>query len=141
GFVAGGIGIGMVNPSLASVAVGVAPPERSGMASGTNNTFRQVGIATGIAALGALFEGRIGSHLTDALGHDPGHGLVARVASGASPPGLADAARDAYVSGLQLLLIGAAVVAFAGAAVATLLLRRTELPHHHAARGASEPAA
>ena len=29
--------------------------ERAGMASGINNTFRQVGIATGIAALGAIF--------------------------------------------------------------------------------------
>ena len=56
GFVLGGIGIGLTNPALASTAVGVVPPERSGMASGTNSTFRQVGIATGIAALGALFQ-------------------------------------------------------------------------------------
>jgi hypothetical protein len=31
--------------------VGVVPPQRSGMGSGINSTFRQVGIATGIAAL------------------------------------------------------------------------------------------
>ena len=52
GFVLAGIGIGLTNPALASTAVGVVSPERSGMASGTNSTFRQVGIATGIAALG-----------------------------------------------------------------------------------------
>jgi len=40
----------MVNPRLASTAVGVVTPERSGMASGVNTTFRQIGIATGIAA-------------------------------------------------------------------------------------------
>ena len=45
-------GIGIVNPVLASGAVSVVQPQRSGMASGANNTFRQVGIATGIAVLG-----------------------------------------------------------------------------------------
>ncbi|HTA13054.1 MAG TPA: MFS transporter, partial [Solirubrobacteraceae bacterium] len=49
GFVLGGAGIGMINPPLASTAIGVVPHERSGMASGINSTFRQVGIATGIA--------------------------------------------------------------------------------------------
>ena len=33
GFVLGGIGIGLTNPALASTAVGVVSPERSGMAS------------------------------------------------------------------------------------------------------------
>src|ERR1700733_994004 len=51
GFAIAGVGIGLVNPPLASAAIGVVPPERSGMASGINSTFRQVGIATGIAGL------------------------------------------------------------------------------------------
>ena len=59
GFIVAGAGVGRVNPALASTAIGVVPPQRSGMASGINNTFRQVGIATGIAALGALFESTI----------------------------------------------------------------------------------
>ena len=92
--------VGIVNPTLATVAVGVVPPERSGMASGTNNTFRQVGIATGIAAFGALFESRISAHLTSALGHDPGHGVVAGVASGSFPPAFAEPAREAFVNEL-----------------------------------------
>jgi EmrB/QacA subfamily drug resistance transporter len=53
GFVVAGIGIGIVNPVLASATVSVVPPERSGMASGSSATFRQVGMATGIAGLGA----------------------------------------------------------------------------------------
>ena len=56
GFLIGGIGIGMVNPPLATTAVGVVPVQRAGMAAGVNNTFRQVGIATGIAGLGAIFQ-------------------------------------------------------------------------------------
>jgi EmrB/QacA subfamily drug resistance transporter len=56
GFVVGGIGIGMVNAPLAATAVGVVEPRRAGMASGINNTFRQVGIATGIAGLGAIYQ-------------------------------------------------------------------------------------
>jgi EmrB/QacA subfamily drug resistance transporter len=56
GFIVGGVGVGMVNAPLASVAVSVVEPRRAGMASGINNTFRQVGIATGIAGLGAIFQ-------------------------------------------------------------------------------------
>jgi EmrB/QacA subfamily drug resistance transporter len=146
GFVVGGVGIGIVNPALASVAVGQAPPERSGMASGTNNTFRQVGLAVGIAGLGALFEGRISSHLADAVGHDPGHALVARVASGSFPAPLREASRVAFVDGLQALLVAAAIVAFAGAVLCTALLRGSPGAHHHGARqpspaGGSEPPA
>ena len=56
GFLVGGVGVGLVNAPLASVAVSVVEPRRAGMASGINNTFRQVGIATGIAGLGAIFQ-------------------------------------------------------------------------------------
>jgi EmrB/QacA subfamily drug resistance transporter len=58
GFLVGGVGIGAVNAPLASVAVSVVPPRQAGMAAGTNNTFRQVGIATGIAALGAILQAK-----------------------------------------------------------------------------------
>ncbi len=67
GFILGGLGIGIVNPVLASGAVSVVQPQRSGMASGANNTFRQVGIATGIAVLGAVFQSQIVSHTSAAL--------------------------------------------------------------------------
>jgi len=132
GFVVGGVGIGIVNPTLATVAVGVVPPQQSGMASGTNNTFRQVGIATGIAAFGALFENRISSHLTSSLGHDPGHGVVTAVASGSFPPAFAEPARSAFVSGLHSLLLAAAIVAFVGAGASAFLLRGFK-PHGYPA--------
>jgi predicted MFS family arabinose efflux permease len=58
GFIVGGIGVGTVNAPLASAAVSVVEPRQAGMASGINNTFRQVGIATGIAALGAILQAK-----------------------------------------------------------------------------------
>ena len=67
GFILCGIGIGTVNPVLASGAVSVVQPQHSGMASGANNTFRQVGIATGIAVLGAVFQSQIVAHTRAAL--------------------------------------------------------------------------
>ena len=56
GFIIGGIGIGFVNPPLATAAIGVVEPRRSGAASGINSTFRQVGTAVGIAGLGAILQ-------------------------------------------------------------------------------------
>ena len=71
GFMVCGGGIGLVNPALATAAVGVVEPQRAGMASGINSTFRQIGIATGTAALGAIFQ-----HLVEpARGGVPGGGL------------------------------------------------------------------
>ena len=63
GFIVAGAGVGLINPALASTAIGVVPPQRSGMASGINSTFRQVGIATGIAILGAIFESGLANKL------------------------------------------------------------------------------
>lgn len=45
--------LGLVNPLLAAAALGVVGPESSGMAAGSNNTFRQLGAAFGVAGLGA----------------------------------------------------------------------------------------
>jgi EmrB/QacA subfamily drug resistance transporter len=58
GFVVGGAGIGTISPALAAAMVSVLSVEQSGVASGVNNTFRQLGISVGIAALGAVFEAR-----------------------------------------------------------------------------------
>lgn len=61
GLVIAGVGGGLVNPPLASTAVGVVDVHRSGMASGVNTTFRQVGIAVGIAVYGSVFSSRMAS--------------------------------------------------------------------------------
>lgn len=136
GFVVGGVGVGMVNAPLASTAVSVVEPRRAGMASGINNTFRQVGIATGIAALGALFQNRIQSELTGKVaGH--AHEFAQAVASGATQQALAAVpagqrdqvarlAQSAFISGLNEILLVAAFVVFAGAICAFALVRRRD---------------
>src|SRR3954469_15142169 len=92
GFVLTGIGTGLVNPPLASTAVGVVPPQRAGMGSGINSTFRQIGIATGIAGLGALFQQLLAHRATGSLAHVPpellatGSPRVARPRPAPAPP-------------------------------------------------------
>jgi EmrB/QacA subfamily drug resistance transporter len=98
GFIFAGVGAGLVNVPLASTAVGVVEPARAGMASGINSTLRQVGIATGVAALGAIFS----SHLT---------------------PGRGPAATQGFVDGLNAILLVGAILA-AVAAVSSLVLIR-----------------
>jgi MFS family permease len=141
GFVVGGIGIGLVNPPLASTAVSVVEPRRAGMASGINNTFRQVGIATGIAALGALFQNRIRSHLEASIPgrvtHSVLHRFAQAIASGGTQRALqgvpsrqraqaAELARSSFISGLNEILFVAAFLLFAGAILAFVLVRRQD---------------
>jgi EmrB/QacA subfamily drug resistance transporter len=134
GFVLAGAGIGMVNPPLASTAVSVVPHQRSGMASGINSTFRQVGIATGIAGLGALFQHLLTTRVPDALGRAAAHvpaeafarGDPAVITHGRSGP-VAEALRlrylGVYTDALNDILVVGAVVAFAGALLGLLLVR------------------
>ena len=89
GFILAGAGVGLINPALASTAIGVVPPQRSGMASGINSTFRQVGIATGIAVLGAIFESAISSKLAPRLVGTPLVGHVDSIAHAVAGGGAA----------------------------------------------------
>ncbi|HVX22475.1 MAG TPA: MFS transporter [Acidimicrobiales bacterium] len=163
GFVVAGVGSGMVNPPLASTAVGVVPPQRSGMASGVNTTFRQIGIATGIAAYGSIFASTLQHHLrqslsgTPALLHhlpavataiqqgDAGRALAAVPAN--LRPTLVDAVHSSFASTLNVLLFVSAGLAVAGAACALALIRSKDFvaTHHpapsgHRPEGAAEPA-
>jgi EmrB/QacA subfamily drug resistance transporter len=147
GFIVCGIGIGTVNPVLASSAISVVPPQRSGMASGANNTFRQVGIATGIAALGTVFQSQI-EHSTlaalhqtaggDAVAAHGGAALQGALAGGgvrdALPSIPSAAARDAllqayrvgFSSTLDHLMIIGAVIALIGSIGSFVLVRQRD---------------
>ena len=100
GFLVAGAGVGLLNPVIADVAVSVVPKEQSGMASGINDTFRQVGIAVGIAAWGAIFLGRGESEVrelaagTPAASGPPRWGSMARRSAWPSPSGRWWAARS-----------------------------------------------
>ncbi len=99
GLVLAGVGSGLVNPALASTAVGVVPHPAAGMASGINSTFRQVGVATGIAVFGTLLAARVG--------HRP----------------LAEVPRAAFVSGLNEILVVSGIGALLAAVAALALIR------------------
>jgi predicted MFS family arabinose efflux permease len=90
------VGTGLVNPTVSQVALSSAPPEQAGLAAGVNDMFRQAGIAVGVAALGAL--------------------IPAGAAFGGGTP-------QSYVDGFHDALWVGAVLAFAAAAAAALLIR------------------
>lgn len=54
GVLVASVGTGLFNPALTNVALSSVPADQSGVAAGVNDTFRQAGIAVGVAALGAL---------------------------------------------------------------------------------------
>jgi EmrB/QacA subfamily drug resistance transporter len=146
GFIVGGIGVGVVNPAIASTAVGVVPHNRSGMASGINNTFRQVGIATGIAAYGAIFQHEVSTRTLTTLAksgqlgavmHGTHGQLQSTFASGSTgrlaqtlPPALrhalVSAFHAAFAGALNEILLLAAAVALAGAIGGLVLVRRSD---------------
>jgi EmrB/QacA subfamily drug resistance transporter len=144
GFVLAGAGVGLINPVIADVAVSVVPKEQSGMASGINDTFRQVGIAVGIAAWGAIFLGRGASEVeqlaagTPAASGDRPRELVEAVSSGsvdqalaAVPPGARDqvatAANEGFIAGINDILMLGGLLSIAGALVALWLVRERDI--------------
>jgi EmrB/QacA subfamily drug resistance transporter len=87
------IGTGLFNPAVVAVALGSVPGEQSGLASGVNDTFRQAGIAVGVAALGALIPAGA------ALG-------------GGSAVDYVDGLHDALFAGAALAAVGAVAAAW-----------------------------
>ena len=142
GFVVGGVGVGLLNPVIADVALSVVPKEQSGMAAGINDTFRQVGIAVGIAAWGAIFLG-VGASRTESLAggavsHDQARGLVEATSSGALPQAVSqlpqgvqgrvrEAAEQGFLHGLNEILVIGGVLCLVGAALALWLVREREI--------------
>jgi EmrB/QacA subfamily drug resistance transporter len=109
-----GAGIGLANPLATFAHLGVLPPAQGGLASALNNTARQLGLAIGIAVLGALLEAK----LRDA---------------GQSPAAFAD--------GLGEILLIAAGMSAAGALAALALVRQDDMwaPQPSAPRDAACP--
>ena len=90
------LGTGLFNPAVVAIALGSVSEEQSGLAAGTNDAFRQGGIAVGVAVFGAVVPA------ASALG-------------GGSP---AD-----YVAGMHNAAIIGAVLAAAGAVACARLFR------------------
>lgn len=91
------LGTGIFNPAASALALDALPIHQSGLAAGANDTFRQGGIAIGIAALGTL--------------------VPAGAALGGNPA--------AYVAGFHHALIAATLIAAVSATATAALLLRT----------------
>jgi predicted MFS family arabinose efflux permease len=139
GMIVAGIGVGLVNPPLASTAVGVVAPQRAGMASGINSTFRQVGTATGIALLGTLFSNDVKDQVLTRTAAVPalsarGPQIAGAVQSGQIGNVLArlpaparqvagTITRAAFTAGLDRILLVAAIIAFVAGVVSLAAIR------------------
>ena len=145
GLIMSGAGVGFINPPLASTAVGVVQPRHAGMASGINSTFRQVGIATGIALLGTLFSSRLrdtvaasvhahpvgisAQAITHALQNGQGGALIKNaVASGGTKNAavLQQIARGSFTTALNHILLIAAIIAFVCGVLSFVLIRQKD---------------
>ena len=97
GFMVAMVGTGMFNPAVSNIALSSVPAEQSGLAAGVNDTFRQAGIAVGVAALGAL------------------------VPAGAA---FGEGSAQSYVDGLNEALLAGGALSAVGAVAAIALIGR-----------------
>jgi hypothetical protein len=114
------------------------------MAAGINDTFRQVAIAVGVAAWGAIFLARGADKIASvAAGTPAGAGdhprqLIEAASAGRLDAALSsvphgarglvlDATRQGFLSGLNTILLLGALLALAGAALAAWLVREHEI--------------
>jgi EmrB/QacA subfamily drug resistance transporter len=142
GLILTGIGLGLINPTLASTAVSVVPPWRGGMASGMNSTFREAGTAAGIAVAGTLLQHQVRTSVHSALAGSPlapltkiaanaistgGTPQLVRSSPAAFRPGLLSVAHLSYASGLRAIFLLAAIVAVVGCVAALALVRKRHM--------------
>ena len=140
GFIVAGLGLGAVSAATSQAVLASTEHSEAGMATGVTNTMRQIGVAAGVAVLGAIFQHRttdgMASHLArlpvpragaDALANAVGSGAGLRAIANAPAPvraSLAAAVRSATAGALDDVLIGAAIVAAVATIGAVILIRR-----------------
>ena len=91
------MGTGLFNPTVSGLTLNSVSAENSGLAAGVHDTFRQAGLAVGVAA------------------------LVALIAAGAA---FGDGSPESYVAGLREALVVGGGVALLGALAAAVLIGR-----------------
>ena len=141
GLIVSGVGLGFIEPPLASTAIGVVQPQRAGMASGINVTFRQVGISVGIALLGTIFASRLGAFVTANTAGTALHPQAGAIATAVRndhintlfrtlPPAqdgtLVHVLRASYASALNDIILVGAIMTFVAAAACLVLIRKKD---------------
>ncbi len=117
------LGMAFTMTPMTTMIMSSVPPEHAGMGSAMNDTTRELGTTLGVAVLGSILSSGYASHIVDtanALPADARHATEsslagARVVSeqigGSAGAALFDAAKDAWVHGLQLsLTVGAGII-------------------------------
>ncbi len=154
GMVMLGIGAGLAFPPSTGAVMGSVPAEHTGVGSATNGSFLQVGGALGVAVIGSLLSTRYQHRLGEALApHHVPHAIqevilgslgsalgVARQVGGLAGQLLAQFARSAFISGMDLGLQVAALVAVAGALLALLALPSRSMAEKRAPSAPAQPA-
>jgi EmrB/QacA subfamily drug resistance transporter len=150
GMLLAGLGWGAINPASAHAALEAADQEQTGMASGFVNTARQVGIASGLGGLGAIFELEVRTHafqrlsslapaartLVSVLAARDGLGPAVQAAGRPSRELVAHVVRSALLSGVDGVLLGAGLGALiAGFVIVLSAGHSTERPNPKRAAG------
>jgi MFS family permease len=102
----GGLGMALTMSPMTSAAMGSVPVDKAGVGSGVLNSFRQMGGSLGIALMGAIL-----------LSYE-------------HPTTSKQVASQQFVDGLHAALLVSAVIAFAAAAVAIVLVRTKPAVEH-----------
>jgi EmrB/QacA subfamily drug resistance transporter len=138
GFVVAGIGLG-VSSAVISYGSLTCPPSQAGMATGALSTLRQIGVAGGVAMLGALFTGQAEGTATARLDGAPlpdkaigdlidaiGAGAGVRIAEDVPEMArgwLTEIAQTASADGLNIMLLVGGGLAALSAIAAFVLIR------------------
>ncbi len=142
-FLVMGIGTGLINGELANVGTSVVPPERAGVASGVNITFRHGSFTLSISIFGALLLSFISSQLgaTPELVAGLGDGLATTAnliargdfagAISSAPTEMQSAVSDfgkaSFATAFSWLLMITAVLAVLAVPVGALMIRARDL--------------
>jgi hypothetical protein len=124
------------------------------MAAGINDTFRQVGIAVGIAAWGAIFLGVGASKTQEVAGNAISSGQARELVEATSSGGLnqavaglpdgaqatvANAAQQGFLHGMNEILILGAALSLVGSVLALWLVRERDIERETVLEDAHEP--
>jgi hypothetical protein len=149
-----GIGMGLTMTPMTAAVMGSVPPERSGIASATTATSREVGGVFGIALLGAVVTARMKTRLAIRLSNagipvDIRHRVLASVNHG-SPhaiPGvptqvlrpIIDAVSASFVDGMHAALLIAGLAVLSGSLLSLLFVGTPARPRQETTAGALQP--
>jgi Na+/melibiose symporter-like transporter len=136
-----GAGAGMVMPPSTTSIMSTLPLGKAGVGSAVNDTTREIGAALGVGIMGSVLASQYKGSLRGAVAALPasvrdaantgvGQALqLAHKTGGASGAHLADAAKGAFIDGMQVALWVAAGLLLAGAAVVQRYFPAHAEPH------------